>query len=1167
VCSALSNFDEDHQRPPAGTPRRVGEYLQRSAGEEKTKKFKYTPLTSPRLYPLCLLLAPGAPACEPEAPETPACTPATPACESGVPKTPACDPKRVVLRGARQRQALRSFWHGPRMPAVGKKLAVLCACFFIASSSAWDSSESATSVPSEAMFTTTIQQVQVRADPGENRKDQGQNKCRDHFVSGYFDMGAYSQARQKSHQDHVEHTMRWVMFLTGYGCRFTLYCLGRENESEYGCGDFSEQIPVDTKLFRIQRFSLNDAMLALWGVGMEQTRNELRTVLERMSIDPQLEDATSSDMLKHPLDAMQWYLMTTNAKFSILHHAASHVEGPCSSGSCLVWVDAGYETLPSHIQHVESESRQHLKLALRRADTAVLSCTSASPEAWPSEDDTVFLKRGRVKVASTLMIFDARWLRDVFFPGYCNLFQRLFEDGKSTTDQGMLTLMAQKFLEIVLLSPFDHRVAQRMLLEGNMPCNYPSCCEHRYSCKDTQCKHLTSRMRPEVQTTSSSTADMITNEVIPEHATVIMSTAINYGLAEFVKFVIPLRNVYHGDVVVFVNAGMSQELAMFCSQYHIKTRKLPASSEWQQDGMAGETLQGEDPFHLTVRRHIGYSQVCAEERYRWCLATDFRDVFFQAHPFKLMPKGVDLVLSQEYASTQIKGCIKDSWWIKSCWGDHVLLELGKQTPICAGTIFGTPRGLEALVEAIMLEMRKTLIEGCANTDQRTLNYLYFSGKLNVPTLVQPRGEGIVNTVGKLMTGTPDGLGCTICPYLDSSGLVSNTDGSISAVVHQYDRFPELKSFLEFLIECLEQVGVGIPAPPWLAFYNTAIQLTVEQISSVIEKVEVSSHLLVFGVGKDTKVWLNAGNKDGRTLFLEDSAEWRDLVALEVSPQFPELDVRLVDYDCNMTEAFTIYMGHEDKLMESFPPYLHGTLWDVILVDAPRGYNDHRNPGRMKSIYWASQLIKPGGHVFVHDIPREIEDQFSRVYLEEKLGRTRSTIHDLAYFAPKTRDGAQKDLQVVPRHEVYVEPLLSSALALPEVQEARRDALTVQGRNDPPVADASLGLNLTTLVLEEFFNVHGERCWKSLYKLKKYIPNNAIVFDIGSNLGMFTYNLLEIRPNSTVHLFEPIKAYYDFSQNKLNHSSTNVIFNNYGLSNAIEELFIYKDTPQNTNSSW
>ena len=28
--------------------------------------------------------------------------------------------------------------------------------------------------------------------------------------------------------------------------------------------------------------------------------------------------------------------------------------------------------------------------------------------------------------------------------------------------------------------------------------------------------------------------------------------------------------------------------------------------------------------------------------------------------------------------------------------------------------------------------------------------------------------------------------------------------------------------------------------------------------------------------------------------------------------------------------------------------------------------------------------------------------------------------------------------------------------------------------------------------------------------------------------MFTYNLLEIRPNSTVHLFEPIKAYYDFS---------------------------------------
>ncbi|MDS9950744.1 MAG: transcriptional repressor [Planktomarina sp.] len=39
-----------------------------------------------------------------------------------------------------------------------------------------------------------------------------------------------------------------------------------------------------------------------------------------------------------------------------------------------------------------------------------------------------------------------------------------------------------------------------------------------------------------------------------------------------------------------------------------------------------------------------------------------------------------------------------------------------------------------------------------------------------------------------------------------------------------------------------------------------------------------------------------------------------------------------------------------------------------LVDAPAGvYN--ADPGRMQSIYWASQLVSPCGDVFVHDVHR------------------------------------------------------------------------------------------------------------------------------------------------------------------------------------------------------
>ena len=159
-------------------------------------------------------------------------------------------------------------------------------------------------------------------------------KCRDHFVSGYFDMGVWRHTRQ----EYVEGITRTALYLTGRGCNFTLYCLGDKDEPGYDCSDFSAQIPTDNALFRVQQYSLNDAMRELRGFGIERTRQELRLALESMSI--YRHPGSESDLLKYPLNTMQWYLMINHAKFSILHHAASHVDGSCSSGSCLVWVDA-----------------------------------------------------------------------------------------------------------------------------------------------------------------------------------------------------------------------------------------------------------------------------------------------------------------------------------------------------------------------------------------------------------------------------------------------------------------------------------------------------------------------------------------------------------------------------------------------------------------------------------------------------------------------------------------------------------------------------------------------------------------------------------------------------------------------------------------------------------
>ncbi len=80
--------------------------------------------------------------------------------------------------------------------------------------------------------------------------------------------------------------------------------------------------------------------------------------------------------------------------------------------------------------------------------------------------------------------------------------------------------------------------------------------------------------------------------------------------------------------------------------------------------------------------------------------------------------------------------------------------------------------------------------------------------------------------------------------------------------------------------------------------------------------------------------------------------------------------------------------------------IRSTRWDVILVDAPRGFDDEC-PGRMKSIYEASRLIKSGGHVFVHDCERVVEREYTdKYFLEGNLVEEVEEIGNLRHYIIK-----------------------------------------------------------------------------------------------------------------------------------------------------------------------
>lgn len=82
--------------------------------------------------------------------------------------------------------------------------------------------------------------------------------------------------------------------------------------------------------------------------------------------------------------------------------------------------------------------------------------------------------------------------------------------------------------------------------------------------------------------------------------------------------------------------------------------------------------------------------------------------------------------------------------------------------------------------------------------------------------------------------------------------------------------------------------------------------------------------------------------------------------------------------------------------KGFPNDVYDVDWDVIMVDAPTGFFDGA-PGRMTAIYTAGLIARNRENgetdVFVHDVDRKVEDEFSKAflcegYLREQEGRIR-----------------------------------------------------------------------------------------------------------------------------------------------------------------------------------
>lgn len=297
---------------------------------------------------------------------------------------------------------------------------------------------------------------------------QQQKKCQHHFVTAYYNMGAWRHSRA----EYINGVKNMAVFLSQNGCKFTLYCLGDLNDNEYNCRDF--HIQHHTMYFAIeQNYSMNQAMLDLRNKSINETQKEFHRVLENMATDKKLKSRQASDILKKPIKTMKNYLMINHAKFGVLKHMATKMNDTlgCIQGACIVWIDASVGNMKKiygkWTLNEGSSWNENASLSILRTERAVLAISDKYPKKWPTQHTTVFLHGPRVEVAGRVMIFDPHWYIHSFYAKYKKLLNSLYKSNVVTTEQAMLTLLVQTIPGIILSDPSYYRIYERFLFQGH----------------------------------------------------------------------------------------------------------------------------------------------------------------------------------------------------------------------------------------------------------------------------------------------------------------------------------------------------------------------------------------------------------------------------------------------------------------------------------------------------------------------------------------------------------------------------------------------------------------------------------------------------------------------------------------------------------------------------
>jgi hypothetical protein len=158
-----------------------------------------------------------------------------------------------------------------------------------------------------------------------------------------------------------------------------------------------------------------------------------------------------------------------------------------------------------------------------------------------------------------------------------------------------------------------------------------------------------------------------------------------------------------------------------------------------------------------------------------------------------------------------------------------------------------------------------------------------------------------------------------------------------------------------------------------------------------------ANVLLFGCAADAPLWIRA-NANGHTTVLDHAADTgacqRRLQSTTANVRLESVAYRTKQRDWQQLRA----LGATElsaALSMSLAAHVRHTSWCAIVVDAPEAYSD-ATPGRMQALFAASELMRAGTHVLVHDWHRAAERAFAQLLVAPRATLVASSAK-LAHF--------------------------------------------------------------------------------------------------------------------------------------------------------------------------